>query len=351
MRQQPGAHHVGAPRGEPHPVEHRLLDGHRLLETLLAASTSDPTAGLLLRLEDGLVGGLELLDVGRREVGLLHAPLGGAELGPGRLEPGQGAGGAAALGLEPRLEVVDLALQGHELVGQLGRPLRRDQLDRRRVADGVEQHLDRAGVESRQLVEALLEPFELAGEVGFGGHQLVTVGSGAHGLVERGTGASGLLAAAGVGQRGGGQAQAGRGVGVVVAGPLGRLAEDGERLAGRPLPGTGGVELRDSDPRAWRPGTARWTAGHRRVLDQAGQVGAPDDRVEIGVEAEQLEGLDREVEQHAVGLDQPGQAGIGGVGQGADGVDHPLAGGTVEPGHHRHHRVQVESVARAAIES
>jgi hypothetical protein len=75
------------------------------------------------------VGRFELLDVVGRERRLAHGPLGAGQLGARRLEPTHRRRRAPTLGLEPVLELVDLALELDELVGQLGRPLGRHVLD------------------------------------------------------------------------------------------------------------------------------------------------------------------------------------------------------------------------------
>ncbi len=336
--EQPGAHDVGAPRGEAHPVEDDLLGSHGVVEALLPTPLAD-ARHLGLGLEHCGVGSLELGDVVGRQVRLQHGPLGLGQLGSGVLESVECASGAATLALHALLELIDMTLESGELVGQLGGSLGGHELDRCGVADGFEQHLGRSGVERGQLADAPVEARLTLFVLRYLLDELVAI----DGLGR--CGAGGRSAIQRRNQRRFGAAGLGRHIGVLAAGTLDRFAQDAEGFATRTLPGTGGVEVGETPLGG---GDQELLGGEPRdaaaTLRASGQVAGPHHRVEVGPQAEQLEGLNRQVEQHAMRFHQAARARVPGVGKRGNGGDDPSAGRGVQTGNHRHHRVEIERV-------
>ena len=153
------AHHVGAPGREADAIEYRLFLRDHLVHRAFAAI--EPAGCLPLSLEDFLVGRFELGDIVGRQVGFGDAPLGSGQLGARRFELRHRARRIASLLLQPGFELGGGRLQLHELVGQLLRPLGRDELDRIRTGDGVEQDLDRSRVDRRQLLQPAVDALEI----------------------------------------------------------------------------------------------------------------------------------------------------------------------------------------------
>jgi hypothetical protein len=132
-------------------------------------------------------------------------------------------------------------------------------------------------------------------------------------------------------------------LGVVAPGPFGRFAQDGERLARRSLAMPGGVEVGIGALGGRGQELLGRDAGDGKLLGRRpGEVGPAHERIEVAVHAEQLERLERQVEQHPVGLDQATHARLATGGQRAHDVDQPGPGRRVEPAHDRHHRVEIE---------
>ena len=368
--QQPGAHHVGAPGREPDPVEDGLLGGDGLVEPLGPASAQAPAA-LGLGLEHGLVRGLQLGDVLRRQVGLGHGPLGRGQLGAGRLERGQRAGRAATLGLEVLLELrrPGPAATANSSASWLARS------DGTISAGGGLRMASTStsigsGVERRQLGQVLLDvaPAAPVSSLDPGLELVAAQRSGRRGarrrveehVVEQRRRLLGLRRRRRWPRR---PRRRWRGAGRRPRRRSSRRARSAARAgstASRATSAAGGGRrrARGSGPSgAPARNCSVVERGHRsRVAPSPGRRPGRSLRrisgIEVAVETRAGQVLDAQVEQHAVRLDQararPDRCRAG---KARHGRDEPGPHGRVEPAHHRHHRVEVERVGPSAPSS